>query len=637
MSWLYTIVFTGLLFSSQGGSFSATDRSIQNCQVVPSESPKGDETERFEQTYPLSANGRVNVSNVNGSITIEAWDRNEVKLEYTKVADSKERLADVEIRIDSKADSFSVETDYGDWKKGNMGDRWKNGGKLTVEYKLMVPRGAILDEIETVNGSVVVSNFTNITKVSAVNGSVNATNLRGTAKLSTVNGEVVAGFDRLENGTKISLETVNGKANLIIPSDANATVKADSLNGDITNDFGLPVRKGKYVGRDLYGRLGSGEVQIRLNSVNGGLSIGHKNDGKSVSPAVNLLPQKDKDDEDWDKDDEDNSGFKAAKVNKDVAKAIKESTKVSAKAMADAEVQINTIQPEIAKITAESVRRAAETMKSDEYLQSLKDAQIVQSEVLAKMADASFFPVVPRVEKKSESIPVKGTSKVTVDAKGCSVTVRGWDKSEVQYRVVQFSNSRDRSPLKIDEAHGDSFVTIKVQNPNLPGGPMFNDSNKVRIEVYVPRKSNLKINATGEIRLDGVSGDVDLSGGDESINVRDGDGKLQVSSSEGRIRVIGFRGEVVAESSAGMINLEGDFKRLKAKSNDGAIFLTLPENTQADVEATCDEIQGEGIAVTRVGGNEKLGKYRIGNGGASYQVETQGEIHVRGASTLNSF
>jgi len=93
----------------------------------------------------------------------------------------------------------------------------------------------------------------------------------------------------------------------------------------------------------------------------------------------------------------------------------------------------------------------------------------------------------------------------------------------------------------------------------------------------------------------------------------------------------------VAESSGGMINLEGDFKRLKAKSNEGAIFLTLPENAQADVEATCDEIQGEGIAVTRVGGNEKLGKYRIGNGGASYQVETQGEIHVRGTGTLNSF
>jgi DUF4097 and DUF4098 domain-containing protein YvlB len=62
-------------------------------------------------------------------------------------------------------------------------------------------------------------------KVSAVNGSVSANNIRGTAKLSTVNGEVRADFDRLETGSKISLETVNGKVNLLLPSDANATLK----------------------------------------------------------------------------------------------------------------------------------------------------------------------------------------------------------------------------------------------------------------------------------------------------------------------------------------------------------------------------------------------------------------------------
>ena len=81
MSWLYTIVFTGLMLSSQGSSFFTADHSIQNSPVVVVESRKGDETEKFEQTYPLTPNGRVSVSNVNGSITVKAWDRSEVKLE----------------------------------------------------------------------------------------------------------------------------------------------------------------------------------------------------------------------------------------------------------------------------------------------------------------------------------------------------------------------------------------------------------------------------------------------------------------------------------------------------------------------------------------------------------------------------
>ena len=29
------------------------------------------------------------------------------------------------------------------------------------------------------------------------------------------------------------------------------TINADTLNGNITNDIGLPIRKGKYIGRDF--------------------------------------------------------------------------------------------------------------------------------------------------------------------------------------------------------------------------------------------------------------------------------------------------------------------------------------------------------------------------------------------------
>lgn len=723
MSWLYTIVFAGLMFSSQGNTVSVPERAVQTAPPATEQVQK-DETEKFEQTYPLSSNGRVSVSNVNGSIVVEAWDRNEVKLEYTKIADTKERLADVEVRIDAKPDYFSVETDYGDWKIKGSADKWRNGGKLNVEYHLTVPRTATLNEIEAVNGSVTVSNFTNYTKVSAVNGSVNATNIRGTARLSTVNGEVTADFDRLETGSKISLETVNGKAHLIIPSDANATVKADTLNGSIANDFGLPVRKGKYVGRDLHGRIGNGDVQIRLNSVNGGLTIGHKNDGKALSPATNLLEKKDKDDDDWDKDDGDEDSLKqTAKVNKEIAKAVKEGTKVSAKAIADAQVEINNMGPEIARITADSITRSAEAIenvakiyKSDEMNQNLK---AIQADVAAKVVNATFFPSVPKVEKKSHSIPVKGVPKVTIDAKGCSVKVFGWDKSEVQYVLTSFSRTRNGSLVEVKETVLDSDVNLKVirredtsrnttpPSPPAPAQPMLPDNvenisingktavvnlkggtvrvfnlkdpkqksdfdreyggrsrsygpnpmptavaspsfgpqlewfpdgaadlNRVHIEVYVPQRSNLKIISDGEIRLEGVSGDIDLTGYDESINVRDVDGKLQVSSSDGRIRVIGFKGEIVASSDDGMINLEGDFQKLKAKASEGSIFVTVPDNAQADVEATCDDVQGEGLPFTRVSGNDKSSRYRIGKGGSVYQIETEGEIRVRALSTL---
>src|SRR5215207_2874492 len=178
MSWLYSLVFAGLLFSSNGDEPLSRTQDV-SARVPSTEVIVTDEIEKFEKTYPLSKNGNVSVSNVNGSIIVEAWDRDEVRLEATKIADSKETLADVQLDINSTADSFSVEADYKAWKwkdKDQNGDRRR---RIEVEFKLSVPRSAVLNEIETVNGNVLVSNFINVTKVSAVNGNVNATNLRG--------------------------------------------------------------------------------------------------------------------------------------------------------------------------------------------------------------------------------------------------------------------------------------------------------------------------------------------------------------------------------------------------------------------------------------------------------------------------
>ncbi|MFN2501347.1 MAG: DUF4097 family beta strand repeat-containing protein [Pyrinomonadaceae bacterium] len=643
MSWLYSIVFAGLMFSSQGDPLLGLEPRAQSTPVPMAKPAVMEQRETFEQTYSLNAKGRVMVSNVDGSITIQGWDRNEVKLEYTKVADTKERLAEIEVRVDARPDRFTVVTDYGDWKKDPAGNRWQNqNGNLNVEYRLMVPRTAVLNQVETVNGSVSVYNFSNVTNVSTVNGSVIASRVRGTAKLSTVNGEVNADFDPLETGMAITLDSVNGRVNLQIPSDANATVKADSLNGNITNDFGLPVRKGKYVGCDLFGRLGSGDVQIKLNSVNGGLSIRRKNDGKSLSPAVNMLPQKTEDDEDWDGGED--VAFKSARLKKEVSKAIKDRAQVAhRKAIADAHVKLPNVPVHIKEVgpppsiaAANAFRDGTMPVLPDELKIKMKDFQMAQQAMGPKIIDAIIFRQLPQITRKIRTFSVKGIPTVTIDAKACSVAVKGWDRSEVEYRATQFSDPIRRTPLRVTEENTETAVAVRIENGRAPvsDGQPYSDLNRVRVEVFVPVKSNLKIMAGGEIRVDGVSGDVNLVGGQESINVRDADGLLHVANEDGRIRVIGFRGEVDATTQEGMISLEGDFKKLVAKTDSGSVWLTLPDNASADLLSNCSQIRGEGIALTKVGGNEDLSKYRIGNGGAKFRIDTQGQIRIRSSRSL---
>jgi DUF4097 and DUF4098 domain-containing protein YvlB len=608
MSWLYSIVFAGLMFSSDGNLPVAKNVDCADCNVKTA-APL-DETERFTQTYPLNANGRVSVSNVNGSIVVETWDRNEVKLDYVKTADTRENLAEVTVRIDARQDVFSVETDYGDSKRRNSGER-RIFGKLQVEYVLTVPRGAVLNTIETVNGSVNITSSGNLTKASSVNGEVRATNLRGTANLTTVNGRVVANFDQLQTGSRISLNTVNGTVDLTIPSDANATVKADTVNGDITNDFGLPVRKGQYVGRDLYGKVGTGDVQIRLNSVNGGLSIKRKNDGKNVNPATNLLNMKNEDNEDW--DGEDNTSVKAPKAPKPpkppkpakpitvgevtgevISKSVEEALKL-------AELEIERMGPELEQKYAQAIKKAG-AYNSEQMQARLKDMQAKYKDALGRMPDGYFVVGSPAIDKKTETFKVKGTPKVTIDAKNCDVSVRGWEKSEVSYSLVKVSRHTQK-PVERNSTfvvkNSESTVDIKVSTQAKSiGDAVSEDGAKMRLEVYVPKNSNLKIIGDSEIRLEGVSGDIDLQGADEAINVRDADGKLRVGTADGRIRVIGFRGAFDGRTEDGMMNLEGDFQSFKALAADGTIVLTLPEDADATLEANT-EIESEGLDLTR--------------------------------------
>ena len=638
MSWLYTIVFAGLVFSSQGSSSSSGERSVQNAQA-PAVVEVQDETEKFDKTYPLNSNGRVSLSNVNGSVVVEAWDRNEVKVEYTKIASTKERLAEVEVRIDSRADYLEIETDYDSWKS-RSGDDWKRNGKLQVEFRLMVPRTAFLNEIETVNGSVTASNFTNLTKISAVNGSVTGTNLRGTVNLETVNGEVFADFDRLESGNKITLSTVNGRVNLTIPSDANATINADTLNGNISNDLGLPVRKGKYVGRDLYGRIGTGDVRIKLDSVNGGLTIRRKSDGKAQNPVVNLLPNKEKDDEDWDTEKDVEKAASYLKMDKDIQKAVKDAEKESAKAIKASQKELEAIQPELDKISATAMASAADAIEqstkilnSKEIQEKMLEAKLRQQEALARMANADFNRTsFQRIEQKSDSIPVKGIPKITVNAEPCSVKIIGWDKNEVMYQVTQRLQSRRNDPLKVSETHGESNVTITVDEPKDNNGLRFyGDGQKTVIEVYVPRKSNLKIRANGEIRLDGVSGEIDLTGSDGAINVRDSDGKLRIKSYDGRVRVIGFTGELNAETGDGDVYLEGDFTKLTGKAGDGSFFLTVPSDPNLDIEANINDLTVENL---RVPTKPSENIWRFGSGGPKYSFTVaDGNVTIRRADT----
>jgi DUF4097 and DUF4098 domain-containing protein YvlB len=255
---------------------------------------RGALTEEFHQTYALTAGGRVELDNINGDVHISSWDRNEVKVDAVKYADTKERLDEAKIEIDARNDSISIRTKYPD--HNNTWNWGSHNNPAGVEYTLTVPRGARLDEIKLINGSLSVAGVRGEVNASCINGRLEAHNLAGRAHLSTINGHLDARFDELA-GHSVELSSVNGSVDLTIPSDSKAEIEASTVSGGINNDFGLHVNHHQFVGHDLRGELGTGGTRIKLEDVNGRIEIHHAQDGRALSP-VKDLSHSDKDDDD---------------------------------------------------------------------------------------------------------------------------------------------------------------------------------------------------------------------------------------------------------------------------------------------------------------------------------------------------
>jgi len=633
MSWIYTLIFSGLI-SSVGGDVPRTSYPVTETPTVQVTVDAG-ETRRIDKTFPLTPNGRLSVSNVNGSIDVKAWDKAEVQVVATITAETAERLDSVEVLFDAQSDSVRIETDHRNWNRSSTGS-WKQGDSVSVSYSIMAPKAAVLNDIETVNGSVTLADFTNVVKSSAVNGSVRATNIRGTASLETVNGEVFAEFERLDSTGKIALSTVNGRVNLVLPSDANATLKADSLNGSITNDFGLPVRKGKYLGRDMYGKLGRGDVYIKLESVNGTLAVTRRNDGRQMSPAVDLLPQKGKDDDDdfdVNIEDMDASIRAASKASRELSKA----DRANARAAAEIAKRVAAAAPELARIGVEAATLGATKPELAAKAIDLREMEKLKSDLetmattIPSYSLAGFSPSLPRVVRQSNTFNFKGKPEVVVHANDIDVRVIGWDEPTVKYSLVEVASSRSRKNISVTEAKNDSKVELTVDGSTGIRQPGARISPK--LVIYVPKRTDLKVTTDREIRIEGVTGRLEVNGGEQSVNLRDIKGELFVSSTEGTIRVVGFDGQLDAKSECGLVSLEGSFAHINVRSESGEIVLTVPAATNAMISTSAEKVRSEGFELKRANEGDS---YQLGRGGNVYMLETSNAVVVRSTESITT-
>lgn len=228
--------------------------------------------EMRESTMP--ATGRLEVDAApNGGIRVAGWDRSEilVRAQVRASAETKGEAEQLlrEVRVVSAGGK--VESDGPKWERGES-----NRKSWSVSFEVFVPKRGDL-KLETVNGGIKVTDVTGSIEAETVNGGLDFARIAGKVKGETVNGGITMDLEGSTwQGEGIDLETVNGGVKLNVPAAYSAQVKASTVHGGMNADFPGASVEGKTSNRSMDLRLGSGGPLVKLQTVNGGVSVRKK-------------------------------------------------------------------------------------------------------------------------------------------------------------------------------------------------------------------------------------------------------------------------------------------------------------------------------------------------------------------------
>ena len=270
--------------------------------------------EEVDRTLDAASDGRVHISNIAGSVTVNGWSRDQVEVTGELGRNVEELIFErdgdkitIKVKVPKKG-GRGIESDlYIQLPEGSSIDVSTVSADIEVkqvsgEQSLGTVSGDIDTEsaksdisAEAVSGDIEIrgqDGATN-TRANTVSGDVILTGVAGVADTESVSGEVTVvdgSFERIDMNTvngdilfrsallaggKLTAETVNGSVDLEFSGDVSGRFDIDTFNGGIDSCFGpKPERTSKYTpGLELSFQEGDGDARVKVSTLNGDVSI----------------------------------------------------------------------------------------------------------------------------------------------------------------------------------------------------------------------------------------------------------------------------------------------------------------------------------------------------------------------------
>lgn len=280
--------------------------------------PLVEKKKTYSKSYPLTGSDKVSLRNQFGEMKINTWDKNEVKVDVTIVAEAgtderAQRLLDA-IQIEDSKDGGTVffKTKIGNNNSGNRGKGEKQS--FNIDYVVYLPSGNKLDArnefgpmtigdykgkvyLESKFGSLTTGNLTGDADVnvefgkatigSVSNGEVTIKFSKGLVQKLT--GDVKANFEY--SGVKVSIENNaknvdirNSYTQLLLDVNTNfsANWNISTSFSEVRNKTSFPIKKegdnddhGPKFDFKYAGKSGSGSTAVKVRASFGDVTIGH--------------------------------------------------------------------------------------------------------------------------------------------------------------------------------------------------------------------------------------------------------------------------------------------------------------------------------------------------------------------------
>ena len=188
----------------------------------------------------------------------------------------------------------------------------------------------------------------------------------------------------------------------------------------------------------------------------------------------------------------------------------------------------------------------------------------------------------------SKTFQISGRPDLRVNVNDGSVTVRTWDRKEIEARVTTVHWRIPSDVQVVDHQSGD-HVELEVRMPHHVFS--FNLGRRsIQVELRVPRELRSDIRTgDGSIVAENLRGETRLSTGDGRIEATSLDGTLDAQTGDGRIVIRGRFDMLNLHTGDGSIEAEvNNGSRITSewsvRTGDGHVTLRLPATFSADLD-----------------------------------------------------